>query len=122
MSTRNGPRRVAAFAAVWRAVRQGNRPGAPGVGDRLRALPRMMSAALAGRYAQLGGGRLTLIVLALAYLVSPVDLMPEAFLTVFGLGDDAIVALWLGGTFLVETDRYLAWERAQPMVLDGQPA
>jgi hypothetical protein len=30
---------------------------------------------------------------------------------VFGLGDDAVVALWLAGGFLVETERYLGWQR-----------
>ncbi len=47
---------------------QGRKAGAPGIRDRLRALPR--------------------------------------------LGDDAVVALWLGGTFVAETERFLRWERA----------
>jgi uncharacterized membrane protein YkvA (DUF1232 family) len=53
---------------------------------------------------------LGLLVLALAYPVSPIDLVPEAFLGFFGLVDDAVVALWLGGAFLDETDRFVAWE------------
>jgi uncharacterized membrane protein YkvA (DUF1232 family) len=52
-------------------------------------------------------------VLAVAYLVSPVDVLPELFLNVFGLGDDAVVVLWLAGVFLGETERYLSWA-AQP--------
>jgi len=33
-----------------------------------------------------------------------------------GLGDDALVAAWLAGAFLVETERYLSWEdRARPL-------
>ncbi len=113
------PQRIAAFHALWRAIVRGNRPGAPGLGDRLRSLPRMVSAALSGRYAELGRGRLAMLVLALAYLVSPVDLVPEVFLGLLGLGDDAVVALWLGGALLVETDRYLDWERQQPRVVDA---
>lgn len=116
-----GPRRIAAFRALWRAVSQGRRPGAPGIADRLRALPRMVPSAVSGRYPQLGRGRLALFVLALAYLVSPVDLVPEAFLALLGLGDDAVVALWLGGAFLVETDRFLHWERTRPTETD-QPS
>jgi uncharacterized membrane protein YkvA (DUF1232 family) len=107
-----GPRRLAAFGALWKAVSQGRKAGAPALGDRLRALPRLATAAVSGRYPQLGRGRLALVVLALAYLVSPVDLVPEMVLGLFGLGDDALVALWLGGTFLVETERFLRWERA----------
>ena len=114
-----GPRRVAAFSALWRVVAQSRGPGAPGVGERVRAIPRMLHGAFRGRYMELSRGRLALIVLALAYLVSPVDLVPEAFLPLVGLVDDAVVALWLGGAFLAETDRFLAWERTRPVVVDA---
>lgn len=113
-----GPRRIAAFRALWRAVSRRRGPGAPRFGDQVRALPRMITAAMAGRYPELGRGRLALLVLAVAYLVSPVDLVPEAFLLLLGLGDDAVVAMWLGGAFLVETDRFLQWERARPGAID----
>lgn len=116
-----GPRRIAAFTALGRAVARGLRPGSAGLGDRMRALPRMLAAALSGRYEQLSRGRLALFALAVAYLVSPVDLLPEAFLAVLGLGDDAIVALWLGGAFLVETERFLDWERLRPAPIDRRP-
>jgi uncharacterized membrane protein YkvA (DUF1232 family) len=82
----------------------------------------MIISALSGRYPQLSRGRLGLLVLALAYLVSPVDLLPEAFLALLGIGDDVIVALWLGGAVLVETDRFLQWERSRPTVIDQVPA
>jgi len=71
------PRRLSAFRALWRAVAHGRRPDAPRLGERLRALPRMAGASLAGRYPGLGRGRLALFVLGLVYLVSPVDLVPE---------------------------------------------
>ncbi|KAA1019174.1 DUF1232 domain-containing protein [Pseudonocardia sp. EV170527-09] len=80
----------------------------------------MVGDAWRGTYPHLGRGRVALFLAALAYLVSPVDLVPEAFLTVFGLGDDAIVAMWLGGALLVEADRYLGWRRTAPAVVDGQ--
>jgi uncharacterized membrane protein YkvA (DUF1232 family) len=108
-----GPQRLAAFRALWRAVLLGSRPGAPGFGDRVRAIPTMVLGAVSGRYPQLSRGRLVLALLAIAYLVSPVDLVPELFLPLLGLGDDAVVALWLGGVFLVETDRYLRWQHQQ---------
>ncbi len=118
---RFGPRRIAAFRALWQALTRSRQPGAPGLGDQLRALPRMVTAAVNGRYPELGRGRLALFVLALAYLVSPVDLVPEALLGLLGLGDDAVVALWLGGAFLAETERFLSWERARPTVIDQPP-
>lgn len=118
---RFGPRRIAAFRALWQAVTQSRRPGAPGLGDRLRALPRLLTQSVSGRYPDLARGRLALFALAVAYLVSPVDLVPEVFLGLLGLTDDAVVALWLGGAFLVETDRFLAWERSRPTVVDQPP-
>ncbi|WP_214371300.1 YkvA family protein [Pseudonocardia sp. H11422] len=121
MTATFSPRRLAAFRALWRAVIQGRRPGAPGLGDRLRALPRMLGGAASGRYPELTRGRLALLVLAVAYLVSPVDVVPEAFLALLGLADDAVVALWLGGAFLVETQRFLDWERTRPVIVEQAP-
>jgi uncharacterized membrane protein YkvA (DUF1232 family) len=92
------------------------------MGERFRALPRLLRGAVTGRYPAVSRARLGLIVLALAYLVSPVDLVPEAFLALLGLTDDAVVALWLGGAFLAETDRYLAWERTQRALVDAPPS
>jgi uncharacterized membrane protein YkvA (DUF1232 family) len=110
------PQRLAAFTALWRALARGRQPGAPGLAERVRATPRMVGDALSGRYAALGRSRLAMLGLALAYIVSPVDLVPEALVPLLGLADDGVVALWLAGAFLAETDRYLAWERDRPAV------
>jgi uncharacterized membrane protein YkvA (DUF1232 family) len=48
-----------------------------------------------------------------AYVVSPVDLMPEIVLPVVGVADDALVISWAVRTFVEESDRYLAWEMGQ---------
>lgn len=111
--------RTAAFTALFRALTRRGGPGEPGPAQRLRALPSMLGDAWRGSYPHLGRGRLATFVLALAYLVSPVDVVPEALLAVFGLGDDAVVAMWLGGALLVEADRYLGWRRERPTVVDG---
>jgi len=113
-------RRLSAFRTLWRALSRRGRPGEPDTGERLRAVPDMVTDTISGRYPEMGRGRLALFALALVYLVSPVDVIPEMFLTVFGLGDDAVVAMWLGGSLLVEADRYLGWRRMQPSVVDGQ--
>jgi uncharacterized membrane protein YkvA (DUF1232 family) len=81
----------------------------------------MLRGAVSGRYPALSRGRLGLIALGLAYLVSPVDLLPEVVLPLLGFADDGVVALWLGGAFLAETERFLAWEREQPAVVDAPP-
>ena len=112
-------RRLSAFRTLWRAVSRRGRPGDPGTGERLRAMPDMVTGTLSGAYPGMGRGRLLLFAIALVYLVSPVDVIPEVFLSVFGLGDDVVVAMWLGGSLLVEADRYLGWRRSQPTVIDA---
>ena len=110
------PGRTAAFVALGRAGARPRRPGTPGGGERLSALPRLVGDAVSGRYAALGRGRLGMLALALVYLVSPVDLVPEAVVPLLGLADDGVVALWLAGAFLAETERFLDWERDRPAV------
>jgi uncharacterized membrane protein YkvA (DUF1232 family) len=113
-------RRVAAMRAFWDAVRGVTRPGAPGLWQRLRALPRMLVHGLNGRYPYLSKPRLAMAVLALVYLVSPVDLIPELFVPVLGLGDDAVVAAWLAGVLLSETETFLTWERDRSRTVVGE--
>ncbi len=108
-------RRTAAFTALWRALTAGHR-GGPSVGRRLAALPRMIKASLTGRYD--GGGRLAMMAAGLLYVVSPIDFVPEAFLLLLGLADDAVVVTWLAGAVLSETERFLEWERQRSMVID----
>jgi uncharacterized membrane protein YkvA (DUF1232 family) len=110
-------RRRTALIAFARAFA----PGTPGLGRRIRALPRMFMATLRGQYD--GGFRMFLMAVASIYIVSPIDALPELFLGVFGLVDDAFVASWLVGTLMAETERFLEWEKLQgrgPYVVPGQ--
>ena len=109
-----GARRLVTFSAVARVLRDARRPGSPGLGERFAALPRLLRAAASRRYDGLATGRLALMAVAVAYILSPVDLMPEALFWVFGVADDAAVAAWLAGAVLLETDRFLVWERTSP--------
>jgi uncharacterized membrane protein YkvA (DUF1232 family) len=99
--------RTAALTALWRGLTSGAK-GGPTLGQRLSVLPRMFANTLTGRYD--GFGRLLLVVGAAAYVVSPLDLIPELALGPFGLLDDAIIATWLAGAVLAETERFMAWE------------
>ncbi len=108
--------RKAAFATVWTVLR-GMR-GGPSLGARFSALPRMLGATLRGRYD--GRGRVLGMILAALYIISPIDLIPEAFFAFFGLADDAFVAVWLAGALLSETERFLVWERRQAPLLSGR--
>lgn len=96
---------------VATAIRSATRPGGPGLGERLAALPRLVRAIATKRYAGLDGSRLLLMLAAVGYVISPIDLMPEAMLFVAGLGDDALVVGWLAVTVINATDDFLAWER-----------
>ncbi|QDO90284.1 DUF1232 domain-containing protein [Ornithinimicrobium ciconiae] len=96
---------------VATAIRSASRPGAPGLGERLAALPRMIRAIMTKRYAGVDGSKLLMMLAAVGYVVSPIDLMPEAILFLGGLGDDALVVGWLAVTIVNATDDFLDWER-----------
>lgn len=110
-SSRPG-RRTGLLRQLAGAVRLTLRPGGPGLGDRCRALPRLVRATLAGRYHGVTPGHLGLLALALAYVVSPVDLLPEGLLPLVGLADDAVVVAWLAAALVHDTEDFLTWERS----------
>lgn len=103
-------RRISAFTTLWRTLRGQRRPDAPGVSEQLAAVPRMVMMTLRGEYHGVDRSRLLLMAAALAYVVSPVDLVPEGLLLVVGIGDDAFVLSWLAGAVLADTEAFLSWE------------
>ncbi|GAB3874942.1 YkvA family protein [Terrabacter terrigena] len=105
--------RIKMAATVASVVRASTRPGAPGIAQRVQAVPRLVRAALEGTYAGTTFRRLGLVAAAVVYVASPVDLLPEAFLPVLGAADDAVVITWAIKAFLEETDRFIAWEAGQ---------
>ena len=107
-------KRTAAFTALAKALTSGAR-GGPSIGKRLAALPRMLKATAKGEYD--GGMRVAIMAAATAYVISPIDLVPEAFLLVFGLADDAVMVAWLAGTVLSETERFLEWEKRRDRIV-----
>ncbi len=106
--------RWGALRSFATALRTAARPGSAGLGTRLAALPRLVRATLRGEYT--GTARSTLFMMAagVAYVVSPFDLVPEAFLALVGLGDDAVVLAWLASAVVNETETFLAWEKMRP--------
>ena len=107
-------KRAAAFSALTKALVSGAR-GGPSLGKRVAAIPRMLKATTSGKYD--GGMRLALMTAATVYVVSPIDVIPEAFLLVLGLADDAVMIAWLAGSVLAETERFLEWERQQDRIV-----
>ncbi len=98
-------RRAAALTAIWKALMSSQ---GPSLGKRLAALPRMFWHSITGRYD--GLGRIFLMAIATVYIISPIDFLPEIALGPIGLIDDAVVATWVVGAVLSETERFLAWE------------
>ncbi|AKU17224.1 YkvA family protein [Luteipulveratus mongoliensis] len=93
------------------AVKAASAPGAPAVGARLSAIPRMVRATMSGEYDGCSPMHLAALAGAAAYIVSPVDLLPEAVLSVVGLADDAVVLAWFASALVRDTDDFLRWEK-----------
>jgi len=72
----------------------------------------MVRATFSGQYTGVSKGRLLLMLAAAGYIVSPIDLIPEAVAPVLGLADDALVLSWLATRLVEETEAFLAWEQA----------
>ncbi len=108
--------RVAALRVLLEVFRSG---GAYGLAQRLCAVPRLVVGAARGAYRDWDRRRALGVVVGLLYVVSPVDLVPEAFLGIFGLADDALVAAWLAGAVLSEVDHFLDWEKGRERVVQG---
>jgi uncharacterized membrane protein YkvA (DUF1232 family) len=99
----------------WVRRRRAARGEPEPIGDvfqRARALPRLLRAARHGEYPGLPTSRMALWGLALVYLVSPIDILPE-LLPVIGVADDAGVAVWLLTSVSTATGLYLRHERDQ---------
>ena len=103
-------RRKAAYTATAAAAAA---DGPAGFGSRVASIPRLVRDVLAGDYDGMTRGRLAMMVLALLYIVSPIDLLPEALMTIPGLADDAAVAAWLVAATFGATTAYRAWENNQ---------
>ncbi len=112
--------RWAGVLGVARALRAASRPGGPGLGEQLGAVPRMVGASVQGRYDGLSRGRLAMIVVLLLYIISPIDFLPEGLLLVFGLVDDAAIAAVIAGWLLGEADNYLVWEGRSTYAIPGR--
>jgi uncharacterized membrane protein YkvA (DUF1232 family) len=99
-------------AATWRAYREVSRPGSPGLMTRVRALPRMIRGSMRGDYPGLSRSKLGMLGLAVAYIISPVDVIPDFFIGI-GVVDDFGVFLWLMTSLLGESGQYVQWERGR---------
>lgn len=101
---------MAKAVRAWRTYREVSKTGSPGLWARVRAIPRMLGAGMRGEYAGMGKSKLVLLAASVVYIVSPIDIIPD-FLLVIGVADDFGVFLWMLGTLLGESGRYVELER-----------
>lgn len=104
--------RLATAKAFARAVRTASRPGSAGVMTRLAAMPRLVSAVRRREYLGASNGQVLGLLGAALYVASPVDVLPEGLLGVFGIGDDAMLLAFAASAFVNLTEDFLAWEAA----------
>ena len=77
--------------------------------EQVKALTRLALAWSRGEYREIPREKLLLVVGAILYFVSPIDIIPDA-LGILGLSDDALVLTFLLRRVRQEIDRFLAWE------------
>ncbi len=80
--------------------------------DQVKLLGRLVRAYAAGTYRDIAVRNIVLVVAAILYFVTPIDLIPDA-IPGAGLIDDASILAFVLATLDVELVRFAAWERAQ---------
>jgi uncharacterized membrane protein YkvA (DUF1232 family) len=76
--------------------------------DQLKALLRLVRAYATGEYKHVSWESMVLVVAAIAYVVSPLDLIPD-FIPVVGYLDDAAVVGFVLKIVREELDEFIAW-------------
>jgi uncharacterized membrane protein YkvA (DUF1232 family) len=76
--------------------------------NELKAMLRLVKAYVTGEYKAVAWESMVLVVAALIYLVSPVDVIPDVL--PFGLADDATVLMFVGGLVHEELEAFMEWE------------
>ena len=82
------------------------------LGERIKLLGRLVRAYANGSYREITVGNVVLIVAAILYFVTPIDLIPDA-VPGAGLMDDATVLAFVLAKLEIELDRFSGWEKAQ---------
>ncbi|MGZ0148434.1 YkvA family protein [Kribbella sp. WER1] len=80
--------------------------------ERAQALPRLLRDVRRGTYTDLPRNRTFLWLIAIVYLVSPIDIIPD-LLPIIGVTDDAGVFMWLLTSVSTAAGLYLRKEREQ---------
>lgn len=118
-------------AAAGFAADSRRKYGDQGLVERAKLVPPMVVASLKGETTAVSRSQLGLMVLGLLYILSPIDLVPEALFLMFGLADDVLIGSWIAATLLSATERFEREPRErenassasvhpEPMVIRGE--
>jgi len=77
--------------------------------DRVKVIIRMLKAYVKGEYRMLPWKSLIILVAALLYFVTPLDLIPDV-IPVTGYIDDFTVILWVFRTLQNDINEFIVWE------------
>lgn len=78
--------------------------------DRIKVIGRMIRAYKSGRYRDIQLQNILLMVAALLYFVTPIDLIPD-FIPITGFVDDFTVVVWVYSRIKEEVDKFILWEK-----------
>jgi len=79
--------------------------------ERIRVISRMIKAYVKGEYRQIKITNVLLLIAAVVYFVTPVDLVPD-FIPITGFVDDFSIVIWVYSKMQQEIDNYMLWEKA----------
>lgn len=102
-TVRTQQRRNALYATLARESR-------PGLSTKISTMPMMIKDVVTGRWGKGTNARSSLLLAAGAflYLLSPIDILPEAILLFPGFLDDAAIAVFATSRLLATTEDYMA--------------
>lgn len=78
--------------------------------DRLKVIIRMVKAYKNGDYRGIQIQNILLLIAALLYFVTPIDLIPD-FIPLTGFVDDFTVVIWVYTRLQEEIDKFILWEK-----------
>lgn len=89
-----------------------------GVREKFFVLGRLVKAYATGQYRDIPWKTVVLIVAAILYFISPIDLLPD-FIPITGLTDDFGILLWVYSSLSTEIEKFLEWEKPGLMRQDA---
>ncbi len=99
--------------AVKKAQEQGKNQGSlSDIWQNMTALFRLLQAYSRHEYTDIPWGSIVMVVVAIIYFVSPIDLIPD-FIPLAGYVDDAAVIAFVLQQIKVDLDKFIAWEAVQ---------